>query len=69
MSGIEMYESHSKGRGTGDSSNCLSQQPGEEIASDKKETLSGEIGCGLIEALEDSRKTSVEWDHYHSQNS
>lgn len=52
-----MYESHSKGRGKRDSSNCLWQQSAQEIASDKEEIISGEIGCVLIEVPEDSRKT------------
>lgn len=52
-----MYESHSKGRETGDGSNCLWQQSAQEIASDKEEIISEEIGYGLIEVLEDARKT------------
>lgn len=52
-----MYESHSEGRVTGDSSNCLWQQSAQKIASDKGEIISGEIVCGLIEVLEDARKT------------
>lgn len=52
-----MNESHCKGRGTGDSSNCLWQQSAQETASDKEEIISEEIGCELIEVLEDARKT------------
>lgn len=52
-----MYETYSKGGGTGDSSNCLWQQSAQEIASDKEEIISGEIGCGLTEVLDDARKT------------
>ena len=57
MSGILVSESHCKGRETGHSSNCLQHQSAQEIASDKGEIISGEIGCWLIEGLGDARKT------------
>lgn len=51
-----MYESQ-QGRATGDSSSCLWQRSAQEAASDKEGIISKEIGCGLIEVLEDARET------------